>query len=40
MLGDYEEVVLKMEDIEPGMELKVVPIKLSDDRVSYEFRQV
>jgi len=31
---------IKESDIKPGMKLKVVPIKLPGDRISYEFQQV
>ena len=30
---------IKETDIKPGMELKIVPVKLPNDRVSYEFQQ-
>ena len=30
---------IKESDIKPGMELKVVPLKLPDDRISYQFEQ-
>ncbi len=30
---------IKVEDIKPGIKLKVVPIKLPEDRISYEFQQ-
>ncbi len=30
---------IKEGDIKPGMELKVVPMKLPGDRISYEFQQ-
>jgi uncharacterized OB-fold protein len=30
---------IKESDIKPGMELKIVPVKLPEDKVSYEFQQ-
>jgi len=30
---------IKESDIKPGMELKVVPIKLPDNKIAYEFQQ-
>jgi uncharacterized OB-fold protein len=30
---------IKESDIKSGMELKVVPLKLSDDRITYQFQQ-
>ncbi|MBI2850024.1 MAG: Zn-ribbon domain-containing OB-fold protein [Chloroflexi bacterium] len=30
---------IKVEEIKPGMKLKVVPIKLTGDRLSYEFQK-
>jgi uncharacterized OB-fold protein len=30
---------IKEEDVKPGMELKVVPVKLLGDKVSYEFQR-
>ena len=32
--------VLKESDIKPGMDLKVLPVKLSGDRIGYEFQKV
>ena len=31
---------INQEDIKPGMELKVVPVKLSENRVAYEFQLI
>jgi len=30
---------IKESDIKPGMELKIVPVKLPDDRITYEFQK-
>ncbi len=31
---------IPQEDIKPGMELEIAPVKLADDRIAYEFRPV